>query len=132
MTSNRARRSLTLVTAGTSFPAMTTNPPSDGRRPAWPPTERPGPEPFPAVDATGLPDPRQTPTVNLEHARTFLGIGRSKAYRNAHAGELAPGVPVIRVGSRFRVSTAVLRRALGIDLPADATPPAMRRAAGDG
>ena len=33
----------------------------------------------------------------------------------ARTGQLADGVPVIRVGAKYRVPTAALRRALGLD-----------------
>jgi hypothetical protein len=121
--------SLTVLPSATSFRPMVTNNPSGRRIRTWPPPN------LPPVDHTGLPDPRVVPTITLEVARYFLGIGRTRAYVAANTGELIPGVPIIRVGSHFRVSTAVVRRAIGIDPPAaaPAPPPAppMRRAAGD-
>lgn len=57
-------------------------------------------------------------TVDVLVAATLFGIGRSAAYDLARTGEIAPGVPVLRVGGRYRVSTAALEAVLG-DLSAD-------------
>ena len=110
---------------------MTTNSPPGKGLPPWRPR---------STDESGLPDPRKFPTIDLETARRALGIGRTAAYRRAADGELAPGIPVIRVGRVFRVSTIVVRRALGIDPPAAEpaprrypyAPEVRRRASGDG
>ena len=52
---------------------------------------------------------RTVSTVSVEDAARALGIGRSLAYDLARRGEL-PGV--IRLGHRFVVSQAALRRTL--------------------
>lgn len=54
-------------------------------------------------------------TVGLLKAADILGIARTAAYGAARRGHLAEGVPVIRVGGRYTVSTAALRRVLGIE-----------------
>jgi len=52
------------------------------------------------------------PTVSIPETATVLGISRGLAYQLAASGEL--GVKVLRLGARWRVSTASLREALGI------------------
>ncbi|MCM8746781.1 helix-turn-helix domain-containing protein [Thermomicrobium sp. CFH 73360] len=56
-------------------------------------------------------------TVSVGEAAQLLGVGRSLAYELARwQGQLAPGVPVIRVGGRrYRVPVRPLAQALGID-----------------
>lgn len=54
-------------------------------------------------------------TIGLIRAADILGIARTAAYGAARRGQLAEGVPVIRVGGRYTVSTAALRRILGIE-----------------
>lgn len=54
-------------------------------------------------------------TLGLLEAAEILGISRTKAYALAKSGELVAGVPVIRAGGRYAVSTAHLRRVLGLD-----------------
>lgn len=53
-----------------------------------------------------------TPTTGLAVAAAALGIGRSTAYTLAAAGEFP--CKVIRVGTRYRVVTADLRRLLEV------------------
>lgn len=56
-------------------------------------------------------------TVDIPQAAELLGIGRSVAYElAAQKGELTDGVPVLRIGFRYRVPTAALERVLGVDL----------------
>jgi hypothetical protein len=62
-----------------------------------------------------IPLASEAPTVGLDVAGPALGVGVATAYRLARTGALAPGVPVLRVGSQFRVPTAALRKALGLD-----------------
>lgn len=63
-----------------------------------------------------IPLPEDSPTVDVRLAGRAFGLGQSTTYARAASGkELAPGVPVIKVGAKYRVSTAVLRRALGLD-----------------
>lgn len=52
-------------------------------------------------------------SVDLATAARALGIGRTTAYQLARTGEL--GVPVLRLGVRYRVPTAALLQVLGID-----------------
>lgn len=61
-----------------------------------------------------LSDP-STYTVSLLTAAEILGIARTSAYALARRGELTAGVPILRVGGRYTVSTAHLRRVLGIE-----------------
>ncbi len=58
-----------------------------------------------------VPDPQLCPTVTVEQAATWLGLGRSSAYEAARRGEL----PVLRFGRLLRVPTAALRIMLGLD-----------------
>ena len=53
------------------------------------------------------------PSVDLLLAARALGIGRSLAYDLAKRDEFP--VRLLRLGSRYRVPTAELLRALGID-----------------
>lgn len=48
------------------------------------------------------------PTVPVEEAARWLGLGRSSAYAAAASGEL----PTIRIGRRIVVPTAALARML--------------------
>lgn len=58
-------------------------------------------------------------TISLVAAAQRLGVGRSLAYDQAHRVDengrrwLCDGVPVLVIGSRFRVPTRPLERALG-------------------
>jgi excisionase family DNA binding protein len=58
-----------------------------------------------------IPDPAQVPTVSVEQAGEWLGLGRSSAYEAARRGEL----PVLKFGRALRVPTARLRVMLGLD-----------------
>jgi excisionase family DNA binding protein len=58
-----------------------------------------------------VPSPEEQPTLTIEEAAAFLGLGRSSAYEAARRGEL----PTLRFGRALRVPTAALRRLLGID-----------------
>jgi excisionase family DNA binding protein len=58
-----------------------------------------------------IPDPAETPTVSVEQAGEWLGLGRSAAYEAARRGE----IPTLRFGRSLRVPTARLRVLLGID-----------------
>jgi hypothetical protein len=51
-------------------------------------------------------------TVDLLTAGEVLGMQRTATYRTARDGRFP--VPLIRVGSRYRVAAADLRRALGL------------------
>lgn len=64
-------------------------------------------------------------TVSLPEAARMLGVSKSTAYDTAKAtGELTPGVPVIKVGSRYVISMAHLRQTLGGSQPPPPPPPA--------
>jgi len=55
-------------------------------------------------------------TVSLKTAATILGISRTAAYSAARRGYLTDEIPILRVGGRYAVSTAAIRRALNIEL----------------
>lgn len=56
-------------------------------------------------------------TVDLETAGRALALGRTTSYQQAKAGTFP--VPVLRVGTQYRVARAELLRILGIvDAPA--------------
>lgn len=57
-----------------------------------------------AVRALGL-------TTDIETAGQILGIGRTKAYEMARAGDFP--VRILRVGRRYRVATPLLLELLG-------------------
>lgn len=67
-----------------------------------------------------IPTPEEQPTMTVEQAGEFLGLGRSSAYEAARRGEL----PVLRFGRTLRVPTARLRVLLGIDPEAGEDSPA--------
>ena len=52
-------------------------------------------------------------TIDVETAGAILGIGRSKSYELAKAGEFP--VRVLRIGRRYLVPTPALLDLLGID-----------------
>jgi excisionase family DNA binding protein len=58
-----------------------------------------------------IPTPEDCPTVSVEEAGGWCGLGRSAAYEAVRRGEL----PVIRFGRSLRVPTARLRELLGLD-----------------
>ena len=56
-------------------------------------------------------------TTSIQDAAELLGISNTKAYGICRTrDELAPGVPIIKVGSQYKIPTAALERVLGIDL----------------
>lgn len=59
----------------------------------------------------GVPDPISRPTMSVEDAGRIFGMGRSSAYEAVRNGDL----PVIRIGKKLVVSTAVVRRMLSLD-----------------
>ena len=61
-----------------------------------------------------LPDPAEQPTMPLwpDVGRAF-GLGRARTFELAREGKLP--FPVYKLGRSFRVPTAALRRALGLD-----------------
>jgi excisionase family DNA binding protein len=52
------------------------------------------------------------PTLSVHEAGELLGIGRTTAYALARADDFP--VPVLRVGSQYRIPTAPLLALLGI------------------
>jgi hypothetical protein len=52
------------------------------------------------------------PTIDIMTAARILGIGRTKAYALARAGEFP--CRVVRIGDLYRVSTADLLHVLGV------------------
>jgi hypothetical protein len=63
-----------------------------------------------------IPTVEEAPTVDLKLGAAALGIrSETTAYRLAETGSLCDGVPVLRIRGRWRVPTAPLRRALGLD-----------------
>lgn len=61
-----------------------------------------------------VPTPEERPTLTVEEAGAYFGLGRSASYDAVRRGEL----PSIRFGRRIVVPTATLRRLLGLDEPA--------------
>ena len=57
-----------------------------------------------------FPDPHLQPTLSVPAAGLYLGLGRAQAYAAASRGE----IPILRVGRRILVPTALLARALGL------------------
>jgi excisionase family DNA binding protein len=58
-----------------------------------------------------IPTPEEQPTVSVEQAAQWLGLGRSACYEAVRRGE----VPVLKFGRTLRVPTARLRVLLGLD-----------------
>jgi excisionase family DNA binding protein len=58
-----------------------------------------------------IPTPEERPTVSVEEAAEWFGLGRSAAYVAVRRGEL----PSLRFGRSLRVPTAAARRMLGLD-----------------
>lgn len=57
---------------------------------------------------------RAQTTVDVITAGNALGIGRGLTYELARTGQLVDGVPVLRLGNRFRVPSVSVLRALGL------------------
>lgn len=68
-----------------------------------------------------VPLPGDKPLLDLLEAAPLLGIGRSTAYELAKRGKLP--IEVLRIGARYKIRTADLRRYLGLDVPTDPPPP---------
>ena len=66
-----------------------------------------------------IPKAEECPTTPIRVAGKAFGISSSSAYTRAATGELVEGLPVIRVGGKYVVSTARLRRLLELDGPDD-------------
>jgi excisionase family DNA binding protein len=58
-----------------------------------------------------VPRAEERPTITVEEAARFLGLGRGAGYNAAARGDL----PTIRIGRRLLVPTATLRTMLGLD-----------------
>lgn len=68
---------------------------------------------------TTVPTPRKLrkpATLGIAVAGRIAGIGRSVSYEAARSGQLLDGVPVLKIGQRYRVPVAALEAALGIDI----------------
>lgn len=60
---------------------------------------------------------RKPAVLGLVEAARFVHLGRNAAYAAAEHGELAPGLPIIKVGSRkYVVPVAAIERLLGVDI----------------
>lgn len=68
---------------------------------------------------SGVPDPREVPTLSVEAAGHFLGLSRGTAYEAVRAGT----IPCLRFGKRIVVPTAAIRRLLELDVAADERAP---------
>nr|WP_212827977.1 helix-turn-helix domain-containing protein [Polymorphospora rubra] len=92
----------------TTNPATPTEPtPSTQGRPAWT-VER--------IRALGA-------TTDIATAAAIFGLSRSRAYELARTGHLP--VPVLRIGSRYRVSVPAILTTLGVPANhSDRPPPA--------
>jgi hypothetical protein len=77
-----------------------------------------------------IPTPEERPTVSVEEAGQWLGLGRSSAYEAARRGE----IPTLRFNRTLRVPTARLRVLLGIDTEEEPPTPVipLRRRLADG
>lgn len=62
-------------------------------------------------------------TVDIPTAAKALSIGRTLAYQLARAGQFP--VPVLRLGSRYRVPSSGLLAALGVEPAGDMRPSAV-------
>jgi hypothetical protein len=58
-----------------------------------------------------IPKPEEQPTMSVPEAGGYCKLGGTASYEAAARGEL----PVLNFGRTLRVSTAALRRLLGID-----------------
>jgi excisionase family DNA binding protein len=63
-----------------------------------------------------IPTPEEQPTLTVEEAGAYLGLGRSSAYEAVRRGE----IPTLRFNRTLRVPTARLRVLLGIDAEPEA------------
>ncbi len=69
---------------------------------------------------SAFPDPHLQPTLTVEAAGAYLGLGRAQAYAAAGRGD----IPTMRVGRRILVPTAILARRLGLlSCQAETLPP---------
>jgi len=80
-----------------------------------------------------IPTAEERPTVSVEEAAGWFGLGRSAAYEAVRRGEL----PSLRFGRSLRVPTAAARRLLGLDQETASDTPAatvvpLRVRTGDG
>jgi hypothetical protein len=64
-------------------------------------------------DVDKIPTAEECPVLSIDEARPWLRLGRSKAYELLARDEFP--CPVIKVGGRYRVPTAGLRKLLGLD-----------------
>ena len=58
-----------------------------------------------------VPNPADHPTMQVDEVAVALGMSRASAYEGVKTGE----IPSIRIGRRFLVPTAAVRRLLQLD-----------------
>jgi excisionase family DNA binding protein len=63
-----------------------------------------------------IPDPAQQPTMTVDETADALGISRASAYEGVRTGD----IPAIRIGRRWVIPTAKVRRMLELDGPVSA------------
>ena len=63
-----------------------------------------------------VPDPAVKPTMQVGDVAKAIGISRAAAYEGVKTGE----IPSIRIGRRFLIPTAAVRRMLQLDSGPDA------------
>lgn len=68
--------------------------------------------------AAVLPDPEVEPTISVDQVASALGVSRATAYEAVRTGS----IPSIRIGKRYVIPTAGVRRLLQLDPPS--VPPA--------
>ena len=67
--------------------------------------------------ATPSLDPFESPTMTVEDLAELLQCGRTATYDAVRRGE----IPTIKVGRRFIIPTAAVRRLLALDDPKEAS-----------
>lgn len=76
-----------------------------------------------------LPDPTQTPTIDIAEAATLIGVGRSLAYESIRDGTWP--TTVLRIGQKIRIPTAQVLALLSAPAPADSRPELLAEAERD-
>lgn len=65
-----------------------------------------------------VPDPADQPTMTVEEVAVVFDLGRSSAYEAVGRGD----IPAIRIGKRWIVPTAAVRRLLSLDREPETVP----------
>lgn len=73
------------------------------------------------VPDRALPSAHEQPTLTVEEAGAWCGLGRSAAYEAARRGD----IPTLRFNRSLRVPTAKLRLMLGLDPDPSGSSPAV-------